>query len=49
MKLIDINIDDVDFENRECLVSTKEKSIYFDARTKIHLKTSGVKISLEEQ
>lgn len=46
---MDINIDDVDFENRKCFVGTKEKSIYFDARTKIHLKTSDVKISLEEQ
>lgn len=37
-KLIDINIEDVDFENRKCLVGTKEKSVSFDARTKIHLK-----------
>ena len=38
MKLIDIDIEDIDFENRKCLVGTKEKSIYFDVRTKIHLK-----------
>ena len=38
MKLIDIDIEDIDFENRKCLVVTKEKTVSFDARIKIHLK-----------
>jgi site-specific recombinase XerD len=32
---------DIDFENRECIVlgkGDKERKVYFDARTKIHLK-----------
>ncbi len=35
-----INRDDVDFNNRECIVigkGNKERRVYFDARTKIHL------------
>ena len=35
------NIEDIDFENRECIVfgkGSKERPVYFDARTKIHLK-----------
>ena len=40
-ELVHLNIDDVDFENRECVVlgkGSKERPVYFDARTKIHLK-----------
>lgn len=39
-ELVKLNIADVDFENRECLVfgkGNKERKVYFDARTKIHL------------
>lgn len=39
-ELIKLNRDDVDFENRECIVfgkGNKERKVYFDARTKIHL------------
>ncbi len=40
-ELVRLNIADVDFENRECIVfgkGSKERPVYFDARTKIHLK-----------
>lgn len=40
-ELVNLNIEDVDFENRECVVlgkGNKERTVYFDARTKIHLK-----------
>lgn len=40
-ELVHLNIADVDFENRECIVfgkGSKERPVYFDARTKIHLK-----------
>ena len=40
-ELVKLNISDVDFENRECIVlgkGNKERPVYFDARTKIHLK-----------
>lgn len=40
-ELVNLNIDDIDFENRECIVfgkGAKERLVYFDARTKIHLK-----------
>lgn len=40
-ELVNINISDVDFERRECVVlgkGNKERTVYFDARTKIHLK-----------
>lgn len=39
-ELIKLNRDDVDFEKRECVVfgkGNKERKVYFDARTKIHL------------
>ncbi len=39
-ELIRINKSDIDFENRECVVfgkGNKERKVYFDARTKIHL------------
>jgi len=39
-ELVKLNISDVDFENRECVVlgkGDKERRVYFDARTKIHL------------
>ena len=40
-ELVRLNIDDIDFENRECIVfgkGSKERPVYFDARTKIHLR-----------
>lgn len=40
-ELAKLNINDIDFENRECVVfgkGNKERPVYFDARTKIHLK-----------
>jgi integrase/recombinase XerD len=40
-ELVKLNRDDIDFENRECVVfgkGSKERPVYFDARTKIHLK-----------
>lgn len=40
-ELVRLNRADVDFENRECIVlgkGSKERPVYFDARTKIHLK-----------
>ena len=40
-ELVRLNIKDIDFENRECIVfgkGSKERPVYFDARTKIHLK-----------
>ena len=39
-ELVRLNREDVDFENRECVVfgkGSKERPVYFDARTKIHL------------
>ena len=40
-ELVGLNRDDIDFENRECVVvgkGNKERTVYFDARTKIHLR-----------
>lgn len=40
-EMVKLNIADIDFENRECVVfgkGSKERPVYFDARTKIHLK-----------
>ena len=40
-ELVNLNIDDVNFEERECVVfgkGDKERRVYFDARTKLHLK-----------
>lgn len=40
-ELVHLNIEDVDFEKRECVVlgkGSKERPVYFDARTKIHLR-----------
>ena len=40
-ELVRLNVEDIDFENRECVVfgkGSKERPVYFDARTKIHLK-----------
>lgn len=40
-ELVLLNKDDVNFEERECIVlgkGSKERVVYFDARTKIHLK-----------
>ncbi len=39
-ELVRLNIRDVDFEERECVVhgkGDKERKVYFDARTKLHL------------
>jgi hypothetical protein len=40
-ELVRLNKEDIDFENRECVVfgkGSKERPVYFDARTKLHLK-----------
>ncbi|MBO6242675.1 MAG: tyrosine-type recombinase/integrase [Butyrivibrio sp.] len=40
-ELVHLDIDDVDFEERECVVlgkGDKERVVYFDAKAKIHLK-----------
>ena len=40
-ELVHLNIEDVDFEKRECVVlgkGSKERPVYFVARTKIHLR-----------
>lgn len=39
-ELVNLDIADVDFEERECIVygkGDKERRVYFDARTKLHL------------
>ena len=39
-ELVNLDRDDIDFENRECIVSgkgDKERKVYFDAKAKIHL------------
>ncbi len=39
-ELVKLNRGDIDFENRECVVlgkGNKQRKVYFDARTKIHL------------
>lgn len=39
-ELVKLNINDIDFENRECVVfgkGDKERPVYFDAKTKVHL------------
>lgn len=39
-ELVNLNIDDVDFESRECVVfgkGNKERKVYFDAKAKLHL------------
>lgn len=40
-ELVNLNISDIDFNNKECLVfgkGGKQRKVYFDAKTKIHLK-----------
>lgn len=40
-ELVQLDRDDIDFEARECVVfgkGSKERTVYFDARTKVHLK-----------
>lgn len=40
-ELVQLNIEDINFEERECLVlgkGDKERIVYFDARSKLHLK-----------
>jgi len=39
-ELVNLNIDDVNFEDRECVVfgkGDKERKVYFDAKAKLHL------------
>ena len=39
-ELVKLNIEDINFEERECIVygkGNKERRVYFDARTKLHL------------
>jgi site-specific recombinase XerD len=39
-ELVNLDIADIDFENRECIVfgkGDKERKVYFDARAKVHL------------
>ena len=39
-ELVNLNISDINFESRECIVfgkGDKERKVYFDAKTKIHL------------
>jgi len=39
-ELVNLNIDDIDFIERQCIVrgkGNKERQVYFDARTKLHL------------
>ncbi len=39
-ELVRLNKDDIDYQNRECIVTgkgDKQRRVYFDARTKIHL------------
>lgn len=39
-ELVNLNISDIDFEQRECIVlgkGDKERKVYFDAKSKIHL------------
>ena len=39
-EMVKLNREDIDFENRECIVfgkGDKERKVYFDARAKIHL------------
>lgn len=41
-EMVLLNRDDVDFAERECVVfgkGDKERMVYFDARTKLHLQT----------
>ena len=40
-ELVRLNTSDIDFNNRECIVfgkGNKERKVYFDAKTKVHLK-----------
>ena len=40
-ELVNLNINDINFEERSCIVfgkGNKEREVYFDAKTKIHLK-----------
>jgi len=42
-ELVNLNIDDIDFEGRECIVygkGDKERRVYFDAKAKVHLQRS---------
>lgn len=39
-ELVNLDVEDIDFEGRECVVygkGDKERKVYFDARTKLHL------------
>jgi len=42
-ELVSLDITDIDFEERECVVlgkGDKERIVYFDARTKLQLKNT---------
>lgn len=48
-ELVRLNINDIDFENRECVVfgkGNKERPVYFDARTKIHLRNCNINLEM---
>jgi len=41
-EIVKLNRDDIDFDNRECVVfgkGNKERKVYFDARAKVHLQS----------
>lgn len=41
-ELVNLNVSDIDFDARECIVygkGDKERRVYFDAKTKLHLKS----------
>ena len=41
-ELVNLNIEDIDLERRECVVygkGDKERRVYFDAKAKVHLKS----------
>ena len=45
-ELVKLNREDIDFSERECIVlgkGDKERRVYFDAKTKIHLDTCAAK------
>ena len=50
-ELVNLNIDDVNFEARECVVfgkGDKERRVYFDAKAKLHLQNYIISSGLKE-
>ena len=48
-ELVTLNREDINFNERECVVfgkGNKERLVYFDARTKIHLQNYGQYLTL---